>query len=172
MHLRTLATVFFASSIVLMGPASIAMGVLAEDYVAVRILEPPDVHPPHDCPIFLLANHTCGAGPGFAGGIDNAGNVAGPLETDHPHRNSLHEMGRWLRSNNYHGENMRRCAQSDGPSGRAFGIIRLNKVTSDGFAVGYGNTGNGSLMRYDIQNDVWWSFGLACAGAGNNKGAL
>ena len=73
MHLRTLATVFFASSIVLMGPASIAMGVLAEDYVAVRILEPPDVHPPHDCPIFLLANHTCGAGPGFAGVVEAYG---------------------------------------------------------------------------------------------------
>jgi len=157
-------------SLVVLAWTSGAMAILAEDYVAIRILEPPDVHPPPDCLTFLMANHSCGAGPGFAGGISNDGDVFGVLETDHPHQNALHDAARWLRSTNYDGENVRRMVLAGaGPGGLAYGYQAVRKVTSNGFAWGAGNPG---LVRYDIQNDEWKYFGRSagCAGGGNSKG--
>jgi hypothetical protein len=60
MHIRRAVI----GSFVVLAWTSGAMAILAEDYVAIRILEPPDVHPPPDCLTFLVANHSCGAGPG------------------------------------------------------------------------------------------------------------
>ena len=51
-----------------LGWAAQVWAIQAEDYVAVRLLEPPSVHPPIDCEVFTPQEHPCGAGPGFAGG--------------------------------------------------------------------------------------------------------
>ena len=88
---------------------SSAIAILVEDYVAVRILEPPAEYPSADCQLysgFSDQPFPCGAGPGFAGGIDNAGNIVGSLQTTFPHRLHAHDLGRWLRSTGYTGENM------------------------------------------------------------------
>ena len=157
-------------SLVVLAWTSGAMAILAEDYVAIRILEPPDVHPPLDCLEFLVPKHSCGAGPGFAWGISNDGNVFGTLETDHPHQNALHDAARWLRSTNYDGENVRRMVLAGaGPGGLAYGYQMPRKVTANGFAWGAGNPG---VVRYDIQNDEWKYFGRSagCSGGGNDKG--
>lgn len=184
-----LARLMMISGVVLACAASWSLGILATDYTAVHILEPPAVHPLEDCEQFSPGNHPCGAGPGYAGGISNAGDVVGPLETNHPYEEPWPELGRWLRSNGYKGENMRRFEVVPGStyttgSGHelpypgpesaplAYGFIRVQKVTSDGFMYGSANIGNGSLARYDIVNDAWWSFGFGVAGGGNNKGRM
>jgi len=171
-----------------------ALAILADDYVAVRILEPPAVHPRADCADFQPVEEPCGAGPGYAGGIDNYGNIVGPLETNHPHQGARPGPGRgtpdlirWLRSTGYTGENKGifrmkpgqvyrgEKLQFPGPEDelRAFGLINVRKVTSEGIMYGIANIGNGSLARYDIQTDTWRSMGYGGIGAGgNNQGIM
>ena len=159
---------------------ALARPVTAENYT-VRILEPPAVHPPADCELYSGFDLPCGPGPGLAGGIDNSGNVVGPLETTFPHDISAQDMGVWLRSTGYTGENRGKFRmtrdQKDrgqvfpGPEddARAFGYIVPIKVTSEGIVYGIANIGNGSLARYDIATDEWRSMGFGGTGAGGNN---
>ena len=178
---------FILCTTVLLAGASSGFAILAEDYVAVRILEPPAVHPPADCAMFLPADEPCGAGPGYAGGIDNAGNIVGPLETNHPHKEPHPDTIRWLRSTGYTGENVgkfrtkrgqiyrQQAVNYPGPEDdpRAYGFINVRKVTSEGIMYGVANIGNGSLARYDIADGTWRSMGFGGIGSGgNNQGIM
>ena len=175
----------FCSTVVLVCTHG-ALAILAEDFVAVRILEPPAVHPPPDCALFLPGGKSCGAGPGYAGGIDNAGNVVGPLETNHPHKEPHSDAIRWLRSTDYTGENLGKFRTKRGQIYRgeevnypgpeddphAYGFINVRKVTSEGIMYGIANIGNGSLARYDIKTNEWRSMGFGQSGGGNNLGLM
>ena len=178
--------VIFSMVILAWTSGAMAGGLTAEGYT-VRILEPPAEHPTADCELYAGFDLPCGAGPGFASGLDNQGNVIGPLETTFPHEISAQDMGVWLRSTGYTGENRGKFKTLPGqiyrgkpvvfpgPKGdlRAFGFIDARKVTSEGIVYGVANIGNGSLARYDIATDEWRSMGYGGIGArGNNNGIM
>ena len=158
--------------------SSVAMGILAEDYIAIRILEPPAEHPPADCMNFVESRQGCGAGPAYVAGISNAGDAAGNIETNFPHIHHNEEAIRWLRRTGYAGENIRRYEMAPDSvdqagntlrGGRAKGI-KGEYVTSGGFFTGQSSVTNTESFHYDIVNDRWWHLGPGGGQKGNNFG--
>ena len=166
------------SSLVVLAWTTAALAILAEDYVAIRILEPPAEHPPADCQLFVENIQQCGAGPAYVAGISNAGDAAGILETNFPHVHHNEEAIRWLRRTGYAGENIRRYDLAPGSvdqvgnplgGGRAKGI-HGEYVTSGGFYTGTSSVTNTEGFHYDIVNNRWWHLGPGGGMKGNNLG--
>ena len=184
--MRNAKLAVFSLVILTWAGTAMARSVTAEDYT-VRILEPPAEYPGADCALYSGFELPCGRGPGFAGGLDNDGNVIGPLETTYPHEISAQDLGVWLRSTGYAGEIRSKFKMIPGQTyrggpvdfpgppedPRAYGFIAVRKVTSEGIMYGVANIGNGSLARYDIATDEWRSLGFGgIGGRGNNLGIM
>ena len=162
---------------ILLASSSSGLAILVEDYVAIRSLEPPAVHPPLDCG-HPTPDQPCGAGPAFPAGISNAGDVAGHIETNFPHKHHNDEGIRWLRRESYAGENVRRYAMAPGevddrgnPISRAKGV-HGDHVTSGGLMVGDSNVSNATKYAYDIVNNQWYDFGKGSGIGANNNGKI
>ena len=82
-----------------------AHGVMVSDYMDIRELTLPEVHPPPGCLDRTENVQLCGPGPGFPAGISNAGDVYGIVETNFPHLHHNEDGIQWLRRNSYVGEN-------------------------------------------------------------------
>ena len=175
---RLIATI----GVVILASTSPSLAILAEDYVAIRFLEPPAVHPPPDCEDFIgdVPNQTCGAGPAFPAGISNAGDVAGHVETNFPHLHHNDEGIRWLRRTGYTGDNVRRYALAPGevdpdngqPIGERAKGVHGRYVTSGGLLVGDSNVSNATKYAYDIVNNQWYDFGKGSGIGANNNGKV
>lgn len=158
-----------------------AQGLQPEDYLSIRILQPPFPHPPKDpTRCTPLWGQTCGPGPAYPAGITDAGDVFGHIETNYPHVHHFEEGIRWLRRDNYMGDNVGKpevdasVLDFEGnllPFGRAYGL-HSHWVTPDGYATGSANINNSYTIHYDIVNDRWWVLGKGAGEKGYGSKSL
>ena len=172
MHMRNTLAVAYGAAMLPFAAAALAVQV--EDYVAMRILEPPAVHPPPDCLNVMAHDQPCGAGPAYVVGISNVGDMFGILATNHPHVHHNEEAIRWLRNTGYTGENVHRPEMAPElglPGGLASGI-HMGWVSAGGLATGVIAVTNTASAAYDVANNQWWHLGPGGAMKGNDLGRV
>jgi len=109
---RRAATHFLFLTLLLCGGLNLAcpsdvQALQPEDYLGIRILQPPSPHPAEDpTRCTPVGGQTCGPGPAYPAGITDAGDVFGHVETNYPHVHHFEEGIRWLRRDSYMGDNV------------------------------------------------------------------